>query len=145
GAWRKEPFRFERVVRLGPYEGLLQEVILRMKYASGEGLGEVLGELWASHQEHRLRELQADVVVPVPLYWLRRWQRGYNQSEVLAWAVAGRVGLPCRPRWLRRVRHTPKQTFLAPTARRENMRRAFRTTGRAAVQGRSVLLVDDVL
>ena len=48
--------------------------------------------------EARLRELHADVVVPIPLHWRRRWSRGYNQSAVLAHALAARLKLPCRPR-----------------------------------------------
>src|SRR5262245_49030019 len=62
-------FHFERVLRLGRYDGLLRQAILRLKQASGEGLAEVLGALWAEHAESRLRAVQADVVVPVPLHW----------------------------------------------------------------------------
>src|SRR5439155_19896064 len=110
-ACRNQPFHFERALRLGPYhtDGLLRGVILRLKRASGESLAEVLGELWASHLEQPLRDLQVDAVVPVPLHWWRRWTRGYNQSEVLARALAHRLQLPCQTRWLRRVRNTPQQ------------------------------------
>src|SRR5206468_658598 len=70
-------FPFDQVVRLGPYrEGHpLREVILRMKHASGESLAEVVGELWAESMEARLRALGADIVIPVPLHWRRRWWR----------------------------------------------------------------------
>jgi ComF family protein len=142
---RDESFHFERAVRLGPYDGLLRQVILRMKHASGEGLAEVLGELWASHLEKRLLDLRADVIVPVPLHWWRRLTRGYNQSAVLAGAIASRLHLPCRPGWLRRVRHTPQQVNQTAGARPENVRNAFSAAPRAELRGKSVLLVDDVL
>jgi ComF family protein len=144
-ACRRESFAFERVVRLGPYEGTLREAVLRLKSWAGDGLAEVLGEAWAGHGEARLRELTADVVVPVPLHWLRRWVRGYNQSQALAWGLARRLGLPCRPGWLRRVRHTPEQTLQTPANRRVNVKGAFQGTPRAELRGRTVLLVDDVM
>jgi predicted amidophosphoribosyltransferase len=77
--------------------------------------------------------------------WWRHWQRGYNQSEALARALARRLGVPCRPRWLRRVRHTPHQTQQPPSARAGNVRDAFRARRGAPVTGATVLLVDDVL
>ena len=136
-------FAFDGVIRLGPYDGLLREVILRLKHASGEGLAEALGALWAEHAEPGLRALAAEVVVPVPLHWRRRWSRGYNQSEVLAQALAARLGLPCRPGWLRRLRHTPMQTRQAPGARRANVHGAFRSRPGPLLTGKTVLLVDD--
>jgi ComF family protein len=141
---RGTSFPFDRVVRLGPYDGRLREVVLRMKHATGEGLAEVVGELWAECANARLRELAAEVVVPVPLHWWRRWRRGYNQSEALARPIAARLGLPCRPSCVRRVRYTPEQTSQTPAGRVENVRGAFRACG-SAVVGRTVLLVDDVL
>src|SRR5260370_30503388 len=89
-------FRFERVLRLGPYDGILRDVILQLKHLSGDGLAELVGELWAEHDQAKLRDARADVVVPVPLHWRRRWQRGYNQSLALARGVAAQLRLPCR-------------------------------------------------
>jgi ComF family protein len=143
-ACRNLSFAFERVLRLGPYDGVLREAILRLKHASGEGLAEALGLLWGAHTGANLRAAGATVVVPVPLHWRRHWQRGYNQSEALARSLAGHLGLPCRPRWLRRVRHTPHQTHQPPTARAENVRDAFRAR-RVPLAGHTVLLVDDVM
>jgi ComF family protein len=142
---RESHFHFDRAIRLGPYEGLLRDLILRMKKGSGEALADVVGDLWAGDSEARLRDLQADVVIPVPLHWWRRWLRGYNQSETLARAVARRLSLPCRPAWLRRVRHTPLQTLQTPSGRQANVRGAFRARRSANLRGRTALLIDDVL
>src|SRR5947209_12278367 len=81
---RGERFHFDRVVRLGPYAGLLREAILRLKHRSGEDLADHLGRLWAREHQADLRALGAEVILPVPLHWRRRWARGYNQSEILA-------------------------------------------------------------
>jgi ComF family protein len=84
-------------------------------------------------------------VIPVPLHWRRRWQRGYNQAEALARALAGACGFPCRSHWLARVRHTPAQHLLSPSARRANVQGAFHARKRPELAGATVLLVDDVL
>lgn len=144
-ACRARTFHFERAVRLGPYEGLLREVVLRLKHVSGEPLAELMGALWARRRDPELAALGAEVVVPVPLHWWRRLGRGYNQSEALARSLAGVLGLPCRPRWLRRVRPTPRQTGQTPAGRWLNVRGAFRCPRPQPVKGRTVLLVDDVL
>jgi len=138
------PFRFERALRLGPYEGLLRDVILRLKHLNADGLAELMGELWAETLQTKLREVRADVVVPVPLHWRRRLERGYNQSLSLARGLAGRLALPIRPSWLRRIRHTPMQTEQTPSARQANVRGAFQAT-RKVSRGACVLLVDDVM
>jgi predicted amidophosphoribosyltransferase len=99
-------YHFDQALRLGPYDGLLREMILRLKHGSGEELADLLGALWAEHAESRLHELGANIIIPVPLHWWRYWTRGYNQSEALARALAGKLRLPCRPGWLRRIRNT---------------------------------------
>jgi ComF family protein len=140
-----ESFQFEGVIRLGTYDGARREVILRMKHGRYEALSECIGELWAEHAADRLKAVQAVTVVPIPLHWRRRWRRGYNQAEVLARALASRLHLACDARWLRRLRPTPKQTDVAPSARRGNVRGAFRAAPSSKWRGATVLLVDDVL
>jgi ComF family protein len=81
------------------------------------------------------------VLVPVPLAPKRLRDRGYNQSEHLAQALAGVAGKPVRLDALVRVRETPTQTALTPEARLANVAGAFRARG---VQGSRVVLVDDV-
>lgn len=144
-ACRKESFAFEQVIRLGRYEGLRREVILRLKNQRGEGLAELLGEHWAEERAAFFQALHVDVLVPVPLHWLRRWQRGYNQSAALCRGLATRLGLPYQTSWLRRVRNTPRQTSQSPAARKVNMRGAFRSRAGAPLHGRTILLVDDVM
>ncbi len=138
-------FHFEGAIRLGPYAGLLRDLILRMKNAEGEVLAELVGELWASQGAAKLRGCGAEIIIPVPLHWRRRWQRGYNQSEALARGLAYGLKLPCRPRWLWRTRFTPSQTLQTPTGRRANVRGVFGARPRAALKGRTVLLIDDVM
>jgi ComF family protein len=87
------------------------------------------------------REEAFDAVAPVPLYWRRRLQRGFNQAELLARELSRRTGIPLvKP--LSRVRPTPAQAGLSNSARRQNVARAFRSQ---SVQGKRILLIDDVM
>src|SRR5436190_1975425 len=97
---RAEPVPFGAAVRLGPYDGPLRDAILRIKNNQHAGLAELLGERLADAHADRLRLLELDAVVPVPLHWWRRLRRGYNQSGAVARGVASRLGIPCRPWWL---------------------------------------------
>jgi ComF family protein len=87
-----------------------------------------------------------DVIAPVPLHRWRLWTRRYNQSALLAFALARFSGRPCVPDLLLRTRATPSQGRLGRLARMRNVRRAFAVPPRraAVLAGQRVLLVDDV-
>lgn len=142
---RTATFRFDRAVRLGPYDGLVRDAVLRMKHDSGEMLAEELGRLLAAKRNEELRYTAPDLVVPVPLHWRKRWARGYNQSTALARGAAGTLGIPCQPDVIVRTCATPTQVGRAPSARWANVRGVFRVRSSAAIRGLRVLLVDDVL
>jgi ComF family protein len=142
---RDEVLHFEKVFRLGPYEGALREIILKMKHFAGEALAEAMGEVWSVQITNRIAQSRVSVVIPVPLHWYRRWRRGYNQSESLARPLAEKLSVPFRTNVLRRIRNTPSQTQRGATARRDNLRGAFVARRDSGIQGKAVLLVDDVL
>ncbi len=141
---RERSFGFECLLSLGPYDGVLRAAVLRMKHRSGEGLAELLGEMWGEQQKERFRAVGAEVLVPVPLHWLRRLQRGYNQSAALGLGLAKALHLPVATGILHRVRRTPHQAYLPLGARADNIRGAFRAQLPAALCARSLLLLDDV-
>jgi ComF family protein len=142
---RHESFAFEKSIRLGPYADLLRDLILRCKQPDGDGLAGAMGSLFAQARIEKLRALQADVVTAVPLHWWRQLRRGFNQSSVLADAIARSLKVRYESRWLVRVRATERQATLAHSERRGNVSGAFRARPRPEWKGRSVLLVDDVM
>jgi len=143
---RDQNLGFERAFRLGPYEGQLREIVLRMKHVAEEGLTEAMGRMWAEQAADRWRALAVTVVIPVPLHWTHHVARGYNQSETLARPLARKLEIPCRPWWLRRIQRTQKQSRQPnATARQENVKGAFAARKGLRLQGQTVLLVDDVM
>jgi ComF family protein len=109
---------------------------------------------WLATAMLQLAEVAARevVVIAVPLFAARERQRGFNQSALLSNAAVRRLK-KLRPGWklqtnhgsLARVKDTREQYVLNPRQRRANLRGAFRVVEDAAVRGREVLLVDDIL
>jgi ComF family protein len=144
-ACRNRTLGFDAVIALGPYEGALRELCLRLKHERYAWLAPWLSELLIEARREALASLPADAwVVPVPLHWWRHWRRGYNQAEALARGLAGRIGLPLR-RGLRRLRATMKLAELSPTERARALHGAFRARRSPGLARSTVVLVDDVL
>jgi ComF family protein len=129
---------FDAAYSFGAYEGVLRELIHLCKYGKIKTLAWPLSGLLAQALP---RDETFDAVAPVPLYWRRRLQRGFNQAELLARGLSRRTGIPVI-RALRRLRPTPAQAGLSNSARRENVSQAF---GARGVQGKRILLIDDVM
>lgn len=126
---------------LGSYADDLRTAVLRAKRPAGDRVAAALAALLVERHRHTLSAWNLDVVVPVPMHWLRRVTRGSSAADEIARGVAAALGRPSR-RHLRRVRATPMQNTLPFAERRGNVRGAFRARGRLV--GLRVLLVDDV-
>jgi len=89
---------------------------------------------------------RGEVIVPVPLHRLRLWQRRYNQAAELARYLGREQGICVASHALIRTRPTPSQGAMpSARARRRNVQGAFGVADPAAVAGRRVLLIDDVM
>ena len=133
---------FDAAYCYGSYEGALRELIHLYKYSRIQTLQSPLGSFLALALPI---EESFDAVTPVPLHWRKQWQRGFNQSDLLAQAIARRRGIPV-VRALARTRFTKTQAGLSNSERRRNVAAAFR--GRRAAKtlaGKRVLLIDDVM
>ncbi len=86
-----------------------------------------------------------DLIAPVPLHWTRLFHRRYNQSALLANALARLASRPVAPDLLRRKRRTPSQGGLGRAERARNVRGAFAVRAGRLVEGKRILLIDDVL
>ena len=137
---------FDRALALGPYEGAVRALCLSLKHERNAWLAPwIIDVLIDAHQD--LSTLPSGAcVTAVPLHWRRYWQRGFNQADALASALARRLGART-VRALRRVVATPPLAQIGRTERARIMHDAFRPTrsAPAAVRGCTVLLVDDIL
>lgn len=138
-----EPERRGAIHAAGTYGGPLRRAIHRFKYQGERGLATELGALVSARVAADLaRGVSLDVVVPAVLHADRARIRGYDQTALLAAAVAARVCLPVRAP-LRRVRLGRPQAELDGSARAANVRGAFISEA-GSLRGLHVALIDDV-
>ncbi len=141
GSCRQDPPRFDQALAAGAFEGPLREAVHLFKYRPMRALGRPL----AGWMADRVRLVHAlDAVVPVPLHRSRLRQRGFNQAVLLGQVVADRFGLPHSFDNLARVRPTRPQVELTGKERTENVRDAFAVSRPAELEGKRLLLLDDV-
>lgn len=141
---RRRP-AFDRARAVFRYDDASRALILPFKHSDDIHGAPVYGQWLARAGAVLLAE--ADLVAPVPLHPRRLLRRRYNQAGLLAQAAGKRAGTPVAVDLLRRRRHTPTQAQKSPSARRRNVQGAFAVHERwkNRVQGRRIVLVDDVL
>ncbi|MBN1755239.1 ComF family protein [bacterium] len=123
-----------------PYSMLIHELKYNHKHSVARILGSILGRI--IDIEPHFKDYEA--FIPTPLHSTRRRERGYNQSELIADVLSKSTGKPVLKGLVRRKRHTKSQTTLSRLERKKNISGAFEVTDKTKVQGRSLLLVDDV-
>lgn len=136
---------FDRARAVLRYDDSSRDLVLAFKHADRTDGAPAYGR-WLARAGAELTPA-AEIVAPVPLHWTRLFVRRYNQAALLALAVARQAQVPAIPDLLVRRRRTPSQGRLSAAGRARNVAGAFAVSPRhrAAVSGRRVLLVDDVL
>jgi ComF family protein len=140
---RKLPFQAARAV--GLYDAHLRDAVLKAKHAEYEALAAALGQRLVERLTESPFAEQPEVVVAVPMHWLKRIRHRTNPAETVARAVARRLHIPLATRALVCRRYLQRQSSLSPDERRRNVRGAFRASWFANVAGKRILLVDDVM
>ena len=145
GACIAHPPAFDRARAVFAYEEASRSMLLDFKHGDRTDFAPALAGWMARAGSELLRE--ADIIAPVPLHRKRLWRRRYNQAALLALALGWRSASPVLPDLLMRRRDTPSQGKLSPAGRQRNVAGAFalRPGYRAGLQGKRVLLVDDVM
>jgi ComF family protein len=151
---RLAPPEFSRAVAFAKYDNEMREMLHLLKFEGQRRIAEhTLGWRVADAIRRLRSEAAADlVVIPVPLFAARERQRSFNQAALLAEAAVKRLRrlepgwrLIVRARVLRRIKDTGALYRLDPSARRHSLRGAFRVVDAAAIRGREVLLIDDIM
>ena len=145
GECMAHPPAFGRARTVMRYDEASKPLILRFKNADRVHAAPALAR-WIGRAGAEVL-VTAELIVPVPLHWRRLFRRRYNQSALLARALARQTGIAWSPDALARLKPTPSQGGLSARERRLNVRGAFKVPARRRplVQGKRVVLVDDVL
>ena len=118
--------------------------IYKLKYGHRPDIGEDLGRIMAEEMKPAGFLDGIDILLPIPLSKKRYWQRGYNQSEMLARGMSEVTGLPVITKAVRRTNFRQSQTSLTRKERQENVEGTFVLRHPELLENKHVLLIDDI-
>ncbi len=124
--------------------GRWREVIHHIKYRGSWRSAYKMGYWYGCELLESPLYQELDIVVPVPLHRTRLLSRRYNQSEKIAEGIAAAMGLEVERRALRRTRNNPSQVTRSRDERWGNVENLFEVVRSAPLEGKHILLVDDV-
>jgi ComF family protein len=142
GVCLAKPPRIARTRAAVAYGDLTRSLAIRLKYGRKVAIARTMARYMAPLVA---RSGGDPILVPVPLHRTRLWQRGFNQSALVARELSRKLKVPTEPLALRRLKRTPPLKGMSSLQRRRTVAGAFKVLDREAVAGRTVILVDDVL
>lgn len=140
-----EPPDWDRARAVAQFGPVIRDMIHAFKYLDRHDPKRLFGRWLVGAGAELLAD--ADVLVAVPLHRWRLLGRKFNQAALLAQEVSRLTGIASDPFLLERVKATPPQVGLSEAERRRNLAGAFRAPpmARARIEGRNVVLIDDVV
>lgn len=134
---------FKRGVGVFGYDEKIKYSLYRFKYSNRREYAQFYGEVIASRYGYLIRRWKPDVIIPIPLYRIKYWQRGYNQAELIANELGQRLEIPVDAGLLLRNRKTKPMKELNDEERVKNLQNAFKLSENI-VKYNKILLVDDI-
>ena len=126
------------------YETIILNAIHQFKYGNNISVGALLASFMADFSFPDVDFTDYSLIIPVPLHIKRLRQRGFNQSLILAQALAKKWQIPVNFSLLKRHKFTLTQTGLNKTERKQNIKGVFEVSNKKKIAGKNVILVDDV-
>ena len=125
------------------YDGAMKQSIYRFKYANRQEYAEFYGTQAVKTLNDFFRQVQADLLVPVPLYAAKMRKRGFNQAQCFAQAISKYTGISVDTKTVVRIRNTTPQKELDELGRQNNLKKAFKI-GRNDVKLKTIIVIDDI-
>ena len=126
-------------------DSLLQHLMIQLKYRNNKDVGFFLGKQLGYQLQESERFNEVDVLVPLPLNPKKEKKRGYNQAMIICEGIASVWQKPVLKNALIRTQFTETQTLQDRIHRWQNMQHVFAMADKNSLQGKHVLLVDDVI
>ncbi|MAD29167.1 MAG: amidophosphoribosyltransferase [Woeseiaceae bacterium] len=115
-----------------------------MKYKNNREIGRYFGNLLGREAQRKEPTQVIGALIPVPIHHRKRFDRGYNQSELLARGISSVIGVPVKPDLLSKIKNTKSQTKVSKEERIENTAGSF-SVSEQIKEYSSIALVDDVI
>ena len=125
-------------------KGAVQTILHELKYKNNREIGRHFGKLLGREAQRKESSQIIDALIPVPIHHRKRFDRGYNQSELLARGISSVIGVPVKSGLLLKTKHTESQTKVSREERIENTAGTF-SVSEEIKEYTSIALVDDVI
>ncbi|HEX2924829.1 MAG TPA: ComF family protein [Ruminiclostridium sp.] len=133
------------MICVGSYSGSLKNSLKRFKFGNKPSYYRTFGKLLTMKIQNTPQMVCFDMIVPVPMHKERQKQRGYNQAGLMAEQASRILGLPCEENLLIKVKASKSQSVLSRSERLINLEDAFKVVDNKLLQGKNILLIDDIL
>ncbi len=154
--WQRLPIKRAAAFMTYDHTDAQHAIVLNLKYHGQASIGYHIGKLMSHQLAERHFFDGIDMIVPVPIPYAKKLQRGYNQSEQLALGISHATGIPVNTHVIRRKPYGPSQTQLTPAQRQQNVKGSFelntslrlpffKRRDPLALRGKHFLIVDDVI
>lgn len=141
---KKHKIFFDRVFPVAVYEGVWRELIHIFKYNRSDYLDRFLAKFLVEKILGISYLKNSDLIIPIPLHWREKYNRGYNQTHLLACEVSRKTNIPILSKGLIKYKKIPSQTTLSGKERLKNVRGAFKLGNSKLLKNKGILLIDDV-
>lgn len=138
-------FQFDGVVSVFKFNEVIQSLIHNLKYNEFKKIGIFLGEFLADKLSNYDFISKIDYIIPVPLHKVKKRERGFNQSDIIAKALSDKLNIKLGNHIVKRAKYTKTQTRLTKKEREINVRNAFKIKSHKDVKNKNFLIVDDVI
>ncbi len=136
---------FDRAICVCEYSGIIKEAIIRYKFFNKQYYHKAFALLLAGKIRKMTTDSNFDIIISVPLHRSKLALRGYNQSLLISKTVSKEIGLEEKSYTLSRIKQTESQSTLPKSERLSNVGNAFKVLKPHEINGKKILLVDDVL
>ena len=133
---------FDKLVSVFQYQGMIRNKILSFKFNNKT----YLGKAFAYYISFLLKNenIFFDLIIPVPIHYKRFFERGYNQSIILAQNISKSFNIKCETKILLKIFNSKAQSLLKLKDRRNNVLNTYKVKNKSKVLGKTILLVDDI-
>lgn len=143
--WNRIPLENGAAIFYYRKAGLTAQLIHQFKYHNKRKIGSQLGEYYGGILASTPSFQEIDLIIPVPLHRDKERKRGYNQSAIFGSGLSSQMGIPMLKDCLRRTIFTKTQTRKGTLDRLENVENIFEVATPEQIEGKHILLIDDVM
>ena len=124
--------------------GEIRDKMLKFKFNDMAYMKNYFVELVIRHNRIKNKLREFDLIIPVPMYWRKKMERGYNQSELIACGIARELQIPINNNILIKYKNTKTQSLLDLEERKNNLQDCFTIKNYKKLENKNILLVDDI-